>query len=336
MKRWWHMALVLVVLTGCQREQLPEGDPMDFSVASSLQTKSPAAEQPDDESFLIAQGNQVRLYGTWSKAGQEDEQIFTAQTLTCQEDLSWDYTPVKYWRKYGTYSFAAVYPMTECLAGTSGKGLLVRHSLVYSANPVDLMVAHARRTVASDFSPVELPFKHACAAVRFLFKRASASYSYHLKSFQLENLRVSGTLDTSGGNLSLSSWHTSGLAPDDEVYPWEASTVSDYKEIPLSYDDYTTQAQWYYMIPQRMSPESGYAHPAVTFSVIYNNEPTPVTTTLLLPDSYVEGGVPVEAVWEPGKVYNYYINLQPSRVAITVHVTDWEEKTLVVNDLTFD
>ena len=41
------------------------------------------------------------------------------------------------------------------------------------------------------------------------------------------------------------------------------------------------------------------------------------------------------AVWEPGKVYNYYINLQPSRVAINVVVTDWDEQTLVVDDIIF-
>ena len=44
----------------------------------------------------------------------------------------------------------------------------------------------------------------------------------------------------------------------------------------------------------------------------------------------------MEARWEPGTVYNYYINLQPSRVAITVRVTEWDQQELVVDDITFD
>lgn len=333
-KRFILTGFVLAaLLTGCGKEEVaPEGmDSLCLSVTREGDTRAVSQVQPDAASYLIAAGNKIGVYGTLTRSGQSDMQVFTKQTVTCGENLDWTYSPLKYWKRFGVYDFKAVYPLSaNILAGTSGKRLLVGH--VITSNHCDLLVASAQRNVATQGTdPVELKFKHACSAVRFLFKKESAADTYELSAFKLQNLRIGGTLDLSGDALTLDNWHTSGMAPAAEVMAWTAASAADRKDIPLSYDDFTA-VPWAYMIPQTMAVQEGTARPAVTFSVVFNGEPTSVEITLPLPDSYEEGGQTVPATWEPGKVYTYYINLKPSRVALTVHVTPWDSETLVIDE----
>lgn len=337
--RLLSMGFVLaVLLSGCDIFAWPEcegEDVLDFSASQGAMTRATSAVQPDASDYLIAPNRQIAVFGTITRQGMDDYTVFNKQVVTCGADLRWTYSPLKYWKRSGVYDFKAVYPYaTSTLAGTSGKRLLVSHSI--TANHLDLLVASAQRDAATgNTAPVNLRFRHACAAVRFLFKKGSESYDYSLYSFRLENLRIVGTLDMTADTVTFDNWHTAGMASAAEVFAWSAATASDRKDIPVSYDQYAG-AQWYYMIPQTMAVAAGTARPSVTFSVIFNDEPTPVTTTLPLPASYTEGGQTVEARWEPGKIYTYYINLQPSTVAITVHVTPWDEETLVVDDIIFD
>ncbi len=321
-----------VLLEGCRKENL-SGDavPLSFAAAFAGETRAPSAVQPDQADYLIAEGNRIGVFGTLTRAGEEESTVFEKQAVTCGSDLSWSYRPLKYWRKTGLYDFTAVFPYdSDCLAGTTGKRLLIRHSA--AAKNVDILVSRAQRDVSGgNTSPVDLTFHHACAAVRFLF-RTSEHYDYRLYSFQLENLRVVGTLDTDDGIPSLDDWSTSGMAAAPVVWPWTASSEAGRIPIPSRYEDYTG-GTWYYMIPQSLAVSGN--RPSVTFSVLFNGEPTPVHTTLALPDSIEEGGVPTEARWEPGKVYTYYINLQPSRVSIDVHVTPWDSSVVAVDDIIF-
>jgi len=330
--------VLAVLLSGCDVYVWPEresGDALSFSASQGALTRATSPVQPDASDYLISPGREIAVFGTITRSGKDDYTLFNKQVVTCGQDLEWTYAPLKYWKRSGVYDFKAVCPYgTITLAGTSGKRLLVNHSI--TANHLDLLVASAQRDAATgNTSPVNLRFRHACAAVRFLFKKGSEDYDYSLSSFRLENLRIVGTLDMTADTVTFENWHTSGMASATEVFAWSAATAADRKDIPVSYDAYTG-AQWYYMIPQTMAVPAGTARPSVTFSVIFNGEPTPVTTTLPLPASYTEGGQTVEARWEPGRVYTYYINLRPSTVAITVHVTPWDEETLVVDDIIFD
>lgn len=324
---------LLAVTAGCNKTGLPESGVMSFCATDAGVTKVVSPVQPDGSSWLIAPGKTIGVYGTVVREGRDNLEVFEKQAVTCNDDLEWTYSPLKYWKNSGDYYFKAVYPYSaDCQSGTDGQRLLIRHAI--NTSHYDLMVASATRNPATQgTAPVNLKFKHACSAVRFLIKKASADYNYSLTSFELQNLRIVGTLGITDDNLTLDSWHTSGMAPAATLFPWSAATAADRRNIPTSYEDY--EADWYYMIPQSIAVPEGSARPAVKFSVIFNAEPTPVVTTLPLPDSYEEGGETVPAVWEPGKVYNYYINLQPSRLVINVTVTDWDEQTLVVDDIIF-
>ena len=326
-------AVLLAVFSACSKEDVYTTEGMVFSAGDAAVTRAAAAVQPDGAGTLISAGNRFGVFGTLVRSGQENYEVFEKQAVTCGEDLVWRYSPLKYWRRTGVYHFKAVFPYAaECLTGTDGERLLVRH--VVTTNHCDLMAASASRNPATQGTEaVNLQFKHACAAVRFLIKKASATYSYALTQFELQNLRVVGTLDITDETMALANWHTGGTEPEASVFAWSAATTADCRNIPTRYEDYA--ADWYFMIPQTMAVGEGVARPAVKFSVVFNNESTPVVTTLPLPDQYKEGGRTVEAVWEPGKVYNYYINLQPSRVTIDVHVTDWDETTLVAVDIIF-
>lgn len=325
--------VLAVLLTGCGKEDLsPEGtDALCLTASPVAMTRAVSDVQPDSPDYLIAAGNQIGVWGTLTRPGQNDVEVFKKQTVTCGDDLQWTYSPLKYWKRTGVYDFKAVFPLSSTiLSGTTGKRLRVSHSI--TSTHLDLMVASAQRNVATGgTAPVELKFRHACSAVRFLFKKESADDDYQLTGFKLQNLRIVGTLDMTGDAPTLDNWRTSGMAPASELFAWNAATAADRKAIPSAYDQYTGY-EWYYMIPQTLAVAEGTARPAVTFSVVFNGEPTSVSTTLPLPDSYEEGGQTVRADWEPGKVYTYYINLKPSRVAITVHVTEWDAEKLVIDE----
>ena len=330
--------VLAVLLTGCERETWPEaGEGMCFSATQGAMTRATSSVQPDTQDYLIAPGNKIGVYGTITRSGMEDVAVFNKQAVTCGDDLKWTYNPLKYWKRSGVYDFKAYFPYTANVqTQTSGKHLVISHAV--TSNHCDLMVASAQRNVALyGTDPVELKFKHACSAVRFLFKKESAADDYKLTAFKLQNIRTLGTLDLSGDALTMDNWNfNSAAASAAEVFPWTAATVGDRKDIPASYESYTGY-DWYYMIPQTLAVPEGTARPSVTFSVVFNGEPTAVSMTLPLPDSYEENGQTVTANWEPGKVYNYYINLKPSRVALTVHVTAWDPEQLVIDErIVFD
>ena len=196
--------LASALITGCGKE--PRADvrsnrPISFATEVSVETKG---IKPDVPTVLIAEGNQVSIFGT-RVYNDIPEVVFSNRALTCDAvpnpstqsiplSSSWSYSPVEYWKDDGDYYFSAVFPYNGNYSIDNTYALNVSYS---AGNNTDLMVARTYQDAAVSQDPVNLTFKHASSAVRFLFGKTSASDSdqYELTSFQLENFIDRRVLD---------------------------------------------------------------------------------------------------------------------------------------------
>lgn len=330
--------LILALLSwSCQKDQLVEGgEPILFS--SGLQEGGAVLSKADgpsaSSSFLYA-GSKFSLYGSWRESASEPAtDIFTQQTVECLDGTaeSWSYHPLRYWRNKGIYQFCAVYPYNAtCEFGTGSDRLVIKYSM--HADHYDLMAAKASVNLSGSSHParVTLPFQHACAAVRFLFRNGVEDNEtvYYLNSFELQNLQTMGVFIYDSDEVQATNWHPAD-ARGASVFGWEAN--GDAFVVPDSYDDYSALDKpfkdWNYVIPQTLSA-FGSAIPSVRFSVRVNNtSATPVYTTLsLLQDT--------TTTWEPGKLYTYYIRIQRSAISITMEVEPWDSYSVATEDINF-
>ena len=339
------LLLASALISGCGKEPRADvhaGRPISFAAEVSVETKG---IKPDDPTVLIEVGKQVSIFGT-RVSNDVPETVFSNRALTCdavpnpstptvQLSSSWSYTPVEYWKDDGDYYFCAVFPFDGNNSIDNTYALNVSYS---AGNNSDLMVARTYQDAAVSQDPVNLTFKHATSAVRFLFGKSSASDSdqYELTSFRLENFiasgefsmatRVTGSPTITAGNWSVSSNYTN-------LFGWTADTQADRKNIThptnsADPDGYTSMG-WYYMVPQTLSPDA-----SVRFSVSYNGG-TPVETVLNIygaTDQFNESGTS----WIPNCVYNYFITLNQSGLDLTVRTVPWDEVTVTTDDLNFE
>ena len=301
---------------------------------------------PSHESDLIFDGNQISVFGSWSN-GTKSSDIFRGVTLTCEETspstFEWTYSPLKYWRSDGAYSFGAVSPANAILEfGTSGGKMVASYSML--AHDYDLMVSSTTRAMTGsehDTDPVNLDFHHVCCAVRFLFKKGDESANYYIDGFELQNLSAVGRLIVEGNDVQWDPAETRSSG----IFQWQA-TVDDNSdnriEVPTSYISYAhisdtdqtgqrSPTRWHFAIPQLMEGNDG-SIPIVQFSINVDNDPTSIITRLELPTED-EDSNPIR--WQPNKMYIYTIQIQPSQAYITANVIPWEKYYLAVDDIVF-
>lgn len=327
------MLLLALSFSSCQRDGfVEEGIPIRFGVGEVM-VKS--GDTPNVDSYLNKVGNTARVYGTWTGASGS-ETIFDGITLTCQSvsPLSWTYDEAltRKWKKNGTYDFKAVFMNPDLVSeetidietGSNGSHLSISYSM-HTQN-YDLMVASASRDMSEGYlGPVELPFRHALAAVRFLFKKGeSSAEDYYLEMLELKNLRTVGELILESADLSMDSWYLASSFRPEVAHHWDGDVL-----LGNSYDNYTG---WFFCIPQELAVEEDESHPAIHFQVKMSGG-TSVENTLEIPDTDIHGD-PVK--WEPGKVYSYYIGVTPQTSFVYVRVSSWDAAYVSVDEIIFD
>lgn len=353
-------ALLLTVLPGCERMDRPvsEEGAILFSAApargSSVLVKSDPGSFPSYESDFLREGTSVSVYGSWTSSTGATTDIFRGMELTCHESgdamepFQWTYSPLRYWRSQGSYTFGSVYPKNARVEyGTSGGKLVATYSML--AEDYDLMVASTKRDMdqGGGTGSVPLAFRHACSAVRFLFRKAAGSESdYFVDSFQLQNISAVGRLvanwvvtDPGAGTEEYQINWTPAESKSSGIYAWQAASQADWIEVPTEYATSATTPteieKWHFVIPQQLLGD-GVIHPTLEFSIHVGDDPVPVYTHLLLPEEDLpENQDPVPISWEPGKMYTYYVQIQPSKAYIEVEVTPWDEYYLGVDDISF-
>ena len=341
-------ALSLALLFGCGKDGFDYGRHA-ISFSGSVMTDTKAAPlKPDDHTVLISVGNSAGVFCTRVE-GDDSEQLFYNRELRCEtvpdpltpgDPLSsiWNYNPLEYWEDGGQYYFAAVFPYSTDNARIVNTYYL---NMTYRASEEDdLMVARAYRDArAAGYSKatVDLSFKHATSAVRFLLGKASASESdsYTLAGFVLDNLAAAGTLnvisritDASNNTIDLSNW-TKGAT--GSLFSWRASAPEYRKNVPYPTDPDDPagylQLGWYYMVPQTIDNSA-----TLRFSISYNGG-DPVEIPLNISDRDSVSGADS---WLPNCVYNYYITLTEGGLDLTVKTVPWDEVTVTTDDIHFE
>ena len=354
-------ALLLTVLPGCERVDQPVSEEgailfgATMAGGSSVSVKgdpTPASSFPSYERDFIQEGTSISVYGSWTSGGATTD-IFRGMELTCHETgdtsapFTWTYSPLSYWRSQGSYNFSSVYPSNARVEyGTGGGKLVATYSML--ADDYDLMVASAKRDLdqGEGTSRVPLVFRHACAAVRFLFRKAEGSDSdYYVDGFELQNLSAVGRLvanwvDTGSGAEEYQFNWTPAETKTSGIYKWQAASQAEWIKIPEEYavaaETPTQVEQWHFVIPQQLLGD-GVSHPTLKFSIHVGTDPTPVFTHLQLPEEEEDPSTNymVPITWEPGKLYTYKVQIQPSRAYIEVEVKPWDEYYLGVDDISF-
>ena len=346
--KYIFLLMTITLLSSCGKEPSPGTDrqPMGFSPAVSVETKSSYREKPDDPAMLIAVGKQISLFGIRvvnEGPGETKTTLFDNRLLECTAVTNpstfasvWNYeTPLEYWEQTGRYYFAGVFPYYSNNADiTNDNGLL---NITYRAGEIntDLMVSRAYRDVegAGGTNPVPLTFNHACSAIRVLFGTDAGASIYALDDFQIESVARAGTLRvssrlTENPAIISSNWSSSNRGT---LFQWQAEDEESRIPVdnPSDTDDpeeYTLMG-WYYMVPQTLNADS-----AIRFSVSYNDQ-TPVTTLLNISDC---DGEPGNDTWIPNMVYNYFITLTQSGMYLRVETTPWDEVQVTTDIVTFE
>ncbi|MBQ9309303.1 MAG: fimbrillin family protein [Bacteroidales bacterium] len=321
------------------------GDAILFSAGGSgLQVEAKSGSTLLEPGTFL-DGDGFLVYGTWSLDEGGSAEIFREQEVTATGGYDssiggyeCEYSPVKYWSKTGSYDFRAVFPSSAArvLSASSGKTIVAGYSM--HMEDYDLMVAYASRSMndADATDPVPLIFRHATAAVRFMFcKGEGVSINYFLNSISVGYIKTVGTFIWGAeDNSPLDDyWFTADYRPDS-VLEWEAAAAEDRIPIYQKYSEYTGY-QWHYVIPQSLADSDSY-NPCVTFSVTIDDG-APVYTTIDLPTTYTdEGGIVRDAEWEAGKLYTYKIQIQPGDAQVVVEVTPWDKYKVAIDNMIFN
>ena len=352
--RFRHIVLfsfVFALLFGCGKDNVDNAHsnrkPICFSAYdASVETKG---LKPDDSSVLLSVGNSAAIFASRKYDVSSWESVISNRSLACTSvtgtppaSSTWAYDPVEYWEDTGQYVFTAIFPRSLTLGnGLSLDNSTYSISINYSAgSPTDMMVARVSRDASVSTSPVNLSFKHATSAVRFLFGKSSDD-DFKLTSFQLENVAATGTFSIgariiSDQELTLSSSDWAYGSPIATLSSWTADDVEHRIAInrpsatndPSKCDEYTPMG-WYYMVPQTLPTTA-----RVRFSVSYNGG-TPVETVLSIYNVYDTTNQEYGTTWSPNCVYNYFILLNQSGMNLTVQKTDWEGVQVTTDDITF-
>lgn len=318
--------LLTVALTGCRREPMPcTGAPIIFSVSPQAISSSPTKAEdlsgvtpparPLDK--LTQDGSKIKVWGNYTmNAGANWTNIFTAEPFTLSSE-NWDYThstpgAIRRWVEGADYRFLGAYPADNVNSiSASSDQIILSYDM---ANDYDLMVAAKETSTSTQAGDaVNLTFQHACAAIRFIFRKGgNETESYSIKSFRLNNLRTTGTLtQTYDGTLT---WAPGDLNTDDLYSSTEQwSMTNDYSEF--------NSGRWYFVVPQDL-PSTGSDLPTVTFSYVVGSD-SPVSSSIILPATK----------WEAGKLYVYYIAILPDKSTLGVQIEQWDTYLVSVDDI---
>lgn len=318
-----YPALLALLLTlafaGCRQEPLSaEGGVIRFQVntadISSSLTKYqlPVVDDlPND--FLRKDKNTVLVWGTMN-----DAVLFDPLVLKCKGDgstASWDYEGDRhYWNMTAAYQFRSVFTDKHDadLGSASAGSVTVNYSGGNEFGGYDLMVA-AKSLASSDAKSATLNFGHACAAVRFYCvdptrTSTATTANFNITSFKLNNVSKTGTLTFSDGM----AW--SPASPTAEAYTLPAASLP--WPVPSNNDDATAAlTPWFFFVPQDLDANNS----SVEFAFSPTNMPGGIQNAIHV--SYLLKNA--AATWEAGKMYTYFIVLDPDGIQFEVSWTPW-------------
>jgi hypothetical protein len=190
----------------------------------------------------------------------------------------------------------------------------------------DLMVASTASINAAsrESNTVNLPFYHACAALRFQFQKGDGTtgipaYDYNIKCFEIRGVYTKKKLEYSHtGAVEITNWK--------ELDGVDVATISYYSSttgvtVPPKGSQGSPASlfgtEWYYAIPQAIPTGA-----VIYFKYVVVGNDTEFEVTLPI-DTY--GNPAAQVTWAPAQLYTYQITIQPDFIGLKVTFDDWQE-----------
>lgn len=177
----WMILFVLMgaACTNQVEDAIPvSGQPIEFSVQSDWKEIPNTRLLIDDNGTMkFTQGDKVQIFGFHksSQGAVENVQFMydvdnrtLGQKVEFDGNNSWNYTPKRFWPKYGLLDFYASYPYNSIHYDVGNKRMTYKNNLTQ-----DLLYGLATDRDCASKKPVEIWMVHALAKVRIILDKSS-------------------------------------------------------------------------------------------------------------------------------------------------------------------
>lgn len=219
----WMILFVLMgaACTNQVEDAIPvSGQPIEFSVQSDWKEIPNTRLVDDNGTMKFTGGDQIQIFGFHKSSQWADENVQfmydvknpnNGQIVTYDDNSnSWNYTPKRFWPKYGLLDFYASYP---CDPYNSIHYDVEKKWMTYENNLTqDLLYGLATNRDCAKKEPVQIWMVHALAKVRIILDKSSLD--------KIGTVKVSGykTGHFSPNNNGVPDWKIDDKTPIDATF----------------------------------------------------------------------------------------------------------------------
>lgn len=307
----------MVILAGCRRESVPEGN---YIVFSGEATQAPLITKTDKmDSNAELQSESFGIYGFRSandETGFQNVFETTAAEEVSHNGTEWTYSPKQKWIRSNYYRFRAFWPYDARINEASNANLL---AIDYSTETeqYDLLMAYSTRyPVTEGVGRVPMVFNHALAGISFKVRFADSSDGTDaVTHFYLTGLSPTGTLlygiDDSDPDIEKDktdfNWISTYVDTESKLLAWNGTPKSfSSTDTATVYDEDGLR----FVIPQIASSAAG----KETYVNFYTQNAG---------NSALHRAQIPTTEWEPGKIYIYTITVKGAKIILTIDIKEW-------------
>ncbi|MBQ3259909.1 MAG: fimbrillin family protein [Alistipes sp.] len=321
MRRLFNIAVALALLTtlhSCNRGEERGGAPAILFRSEVEQCRGGLIEGVAD---MRERG--ISIMGAIENSNGDKSLVFDHEHLAYDESLGWNYGDTRYWIRGMKYHFTAIYPYDDSdYSYDTASGTVT--CLGYNAGErhlnTDFMYAVAERDLSDmnstpDYSAVELPFKHACAAVEFRLRNSSNATITAVTDVSLVGVCAEGDFSLAADGTPTWDIDTSNRVTNHDTFGGICTLPAGGLPVNTSYFHSIYDSQVLTMLPQRVSKSGATLH----FNIRIEGSST------VFPHEVNLGNIASTPKWDAGTRYIYNLTLTDETITFDVTVVDWIE-----------
>lgn len=335
---------LLTLVCSCSRNEAVDdlGDVIAFSIGAqdAIESRSTGSNLITNDN-LKKDGSEIAVYGYHGGASD-----YSGKTPVFETDgaklvyfnvskSKWDYdytvgTDKVKWIRSDYYRFRAFYPyslLSKVNPSSNAEILALDYSLMTDDD--DLMVAYATRFPAKDgVGSVELKFKHALSALKFVVKKENSNDEEKIDEEKIKEFYLTG-LYKAGGLIYKSS--DDKILYGDQTLNWIVNPNLSDDDTPVHHWKTDNENEYRTIVPDGVTV---YGKDGFVFAIPMNGEDENGPIVKKLPKikahfrtdkggSVLHSAPLPEITWEPGKKYIYTITVKKATVTVNVTIKPW-------------
>lgn len=310
----------------------PDRIPIIFNTMSGDMIENKSIFDPNN---FHTHGNRIKVYAHHMENGKRSTEMDGIEA-TC-DGACWNYSPLKYWKRSGLYSFAAHTSYNTAQGGVSGPAarydpqsetFTLNNWTITEDNQFDFMYSFNERNMEdltrNPYGPVKLPMKHLLCAV----------------AFEIVNLD-----DNSKENTFFNSFSFEGLCP-------EADAVITKDKVTITHDHTAAASETYkvsgqniklgynekYNIFAHHSAKAGndgyilvWPHEGEDFQKIKAHFGY-TSNGISKPDGLITSEKSEVNNWKAGHRYRYRILIKNGQISFEVKIVPWIDDDIILDE----